>query len=251
MDLRLLDAPPTDAEREAIDAVVGEASGTERPGRARRPDETPPPPPRPPRRAAARRLGQRGRARLRVAPALGAARGCVRRRELLRAARARGAPGRPDARLHRPVVRAQGRAGRARASTRARASASASARPPRYRTIAGAEPRELQLPETAPPLPQAGDPSLRLLRRIGAGVDPTSLDAYVAAGGFEQLAARARARRGRRDRRAEGVAAARPRRRRVPDRRQVGGGAPASRRSRTTSSATPTSRSPGRSRTAC
>ena len=44
--------------------------------------------------------------------------------------------------------------------------------PASYRTIAGDEPRELQLPEAAPPLPQAGDPSLRLLRRIGDGVDP-------------------------------------------------------------------------------
>ena len=59
--------------------------------------------------------------------------------------------------------------------------------PAAYRVIAGPEPQELQLPESGPPLPQAGDPSLRLLRRIGAGLDPTSLDAYVAAGGFEQL----------------------------------------------------------------
>ena len=59
--------------------------------------------------------------------------------------------------------------------------------PASYRTVAGVEPREVQLPEEAPPLPQAGDPSLRLLRRIGAGVDPESLDAYVAAGGFEAL----------------------------------------------------------------
>jgi NADH-quinone oxidoreductase subunit F len=35
-------------------------------------------------------------------------------------------------------------------------------------------------------LPQAGDPSLRLLRRIGV-VDPTSLDSYRAAGGYEAL----------------------------------------------------------------
>ncbi len=35
-------------------------------------------------------------------------------------------------------------------------------------------------------LPQAGDPSLRLLRRIGA-VDPTSLDSYLAHGGYEAL----------------------------------------------------------------
>jgi NADH-quinone oxidoreductase subunit F len=60
--------------------------------------------------------------------------------------------------------------------------------PASYRTIAGDEPVELQLPEAGPPLPQGGDPSLRLLRRIGAGVDPESLDAYVAAGGFEGLA---------------------------------------------------------------
>ncbi len=59
--------------------------------------------------------------------------------------------------------------------------------PASYRTIAGVEPRELQLPETAPPLPQAGDPSLRLLRRIGDGIDPASLDAYTAAGGFLAL----------------------------------------------------------------
>jgi NADH-quinone oxidoreductase subunit F len=64
--------------------------------------------------------------------------------------------------------------------------------PASYRTIAGDPPVELQMPEDSPPLPQAGDPSLRLLRRIGAGVDAESLDAYVAAGGFEALA-RARA----------------------------------------------------------
>ncbi|HEX7625488.1 MAG TPA: NADH-ubiquinone oxidoreductase-F iron-sulfur binding region domain-containing protein, partial [Gaiellaceae bacterium] len=56
--------------------------------------------------------------------------------------------------------------------------------PASYRTVAGIEPRELQLPETAPPLPQAGDSSLRLLRRIGDGIDPTSLAAY---GDFELL----------------------------------------------------------------
>ncbi|MEO7097694.1 MAG: NAD(P)H-dependent oxidoreductase subunit E [Polyangiales bacterium] len=36
------------------------------------------------------------------------------------------------------------------------------------------------------PLPQAGDPSLRLLRRIGV-VDPTSLDSYRAHGGYTAL----------------------------------------------------------------
>ena len=38
-----------------------------------------------------------------------------------------------------------------------------------------------------PPIPQLGDPSLVLLKRVGV-VDPTSLDAYRAAGGFAALA---------------------------------------------------------------
>jgi NADH-quinone oxidoreductase subunit F len=59
--------------------------------------------------------------------------------------------------------------------------------PASYRTIAGESPQEIQLPESSPPLPQAGDPSLRLLRRIGAGIDPESLDAYLAADGFDAL----------------------------------------------------------------
>jgi NADH-quinone oxidoreductase subunit F len=46
--------------------------------------------------------------------------------------------------------------------------------PASLRTVAGPEPREEQLPATGPPLPQAGDPSLKLLRRIAAGVDPES-----------------------------------------------------------------------------
>jgi NADH-quinone oxidoreductase subunit F len=60
--------------------------------------------------------------------------------------------------------------------------------PAKYRTVAGEHPFEEQLPASSPPLPQAGDPGLRLLRRIADGVDPTSLDAYVASGGFEALA---------------------------------------------------------------
>ena len=36
------------------------------------------------------------------------------------------------------------------------------------------------------PIPQLGDPSLRLLRRVGV-VDPTSIEAYRAAGGYEAL----------------------------------------------------------------
>jgi NADH-quinone oxidoreductase subunit F len=50
--------------------------------------------------------------------------------------------------------------------------------PARYRTIAGADPREEQIPAASPPLHQRD--GLRLLRRIAAGVDPESLAAYVA-----------------------------------------------------------------------
>ena len=59
--------------------------------------------------------------------------------------------------------------------------------PAALRTIAGPEPREVQLPETGPPLPQAGEPGLRLLRRIAEGVDPESIDAYRNHGGYEAL----------------------------------------------------------------
>jgi NADH-quinone oxidoreductase subunit F len=58
--------------------------------------------------------------------------------------------------------------------------------PASLRTIAGEEPREIQLPATGPPLPQLGDPSLRLLRRIGF-VDPESLDSYRTHGGYGAL----------------------------------------------------------------
>ncbi|HEY6962295.1 MAG TPA: NADH-ubiquinone oxidoreductase-F iron-sulfur binding region domain-containing protein [Gaiellaceae bacterium] len=53
--------------------------------------------------------------------------------------------------------------------------------PAKYRTVAGPEPFEEQIPAESP-LPTGP----RLLRRFG--IDPTSLDAYVAAGGFEMLA---------------------------------------------------------------
>src|SRR3954468_9953612 len=58
--------------------------------------------------------------------------------------------------------------------------------PAKYRTVAGEAPFEEQIPADSPPLPQRS--GLQLLRRIADGVDPTSLDAYVAAGGFEALA---------------------------------------------------------------
>ena len=46
----------------------------------------------------------------------------------------------------------------------------------------GVSPRELPLP----PLPQRGDPALVLLKRVGV-VDPASLDAYRASGGYQAL----------------------------------------------------------------
>ena len=48
--------------------------------------------------------------------------------------------------------------------------------------LAGGEPTPLP----AAPIPQAGDPSLRLLRRVGV-VDPLSLDDYRAHGGYAAL----------------------------------------------------------------
>jgi NADH-quinone oxidoreductase subunit F len=59
--------------------------------------------------------------------------------------------------------------------------------PASYRTIAGEQPVEEQIPAVGPRLPQAGQSGLRLLRRIAAGVDPESIDAYIQAGGFESL----------------------------------------------------------------
>ncbi|MCW2965481.1 MAG: dehydrogenase [Actinomycetia bacterium] len=59
--------------------------------------------------------------------------------------------------------------------------------PASYRTIAGEQPVEEQIPAVGPPLPQAGQSGLRLLRRIAAGVDPESIDAYIQTGGFESL----------------------------------------------------------------
>ncbi|MDX6486517.1 MAG: NADH-quinone oxidoreductase subunit, partial [Gaiellaceae bacterium] len=59
--------------------------------------------------------------------------------------------------------------------------------PASMRTVAGEHPREIQLPESGPPLPQAGEDGLRLLRRIAEGTDPESLDAYRNHGGYEAL----------------------------------------------------------------
>ena len=73
-------------------------------------------------------------------------------------------------------------------------------------------------------LPQTDD-SLRLLARVGR-IDPVSLDAYRATGGYETLRVADRPRPRRRHPRGQGLEADGPRRRRVPDRREVGGRRP-------------------------
>src|SRR5690349_14947235 len=184
MDLNLLEAPPTDAERAAIDAVIGnEPPDSDRTARA-----------------------DRTRRHL-LLPALRAAQrrvGWV----------SEGALGYASRRLSVPPAEAYGVASfyallaleeRPADVTHVCTDLSCALKgatvgpgehpspclglceraPARYRTVAGPEPREEQLPAASPPLPQAGAPGLRLLRRIADGVDPTSLDAYVASGGFE------------------------------------------------------------------
>src|SRR3954451_11372730 len=100
-----------------------------------------------------------------------------------------------------PTSPASSQASRFRpARTRRRASGSASARPRRFarsRDPSRARCRCPRLdrrappggrrPETGPPLPQRGEPGLRLLRRIAADLDPESLDAYRALGGYAAL----------------------------------------------------------------
>ena len=184
MDINLLEAPPTEAERDAIDAVVGAAD------------------------AASDRVGRADRTRRHLLlPALRAA-------QLRVGWVSEGALGYASRRLSVPPADAYGVASfyallaleeRPADITHVCTDLSCALKgasvgpgehpspclglceraPASYRTIAGPEPRELQLPESGPPLPQAGDPSLRLLKRIGDGIDPTSLDAY---GSFELLA---------------------------------------------------------------
>ena len=186
MDLRLLTAEPTDAEREAIDAVAGapEANGhrVARADRHRRHLLLPA------LRAAQRRVGWVSEGalgyacrRLDVPPA--DAYGVASFYALIAleerpadvmhvctdlACRLAGANV-PEGALPSPCLGLCERA------------------PAALRTIAGPEPREIQLPEQGPPLPQAGQSGLRLLRRIAAGVDPESLDAYRAHGGYAAL----------------------------------------------------------------
>jgi NADH-quinone oxidoreductase subunit F len=187
-DLRLLDAEPTDAERETMDAILGVAPPTNG-NRVARDDRTRRHLLLPALRAAQRRVGYVSEGAL----------GYASRRLSVPPAEAYGVASfyallaldeRPADVTHVCTDLACALKG-ARVGPGEQPSPClglCERAPARFRTVAGAEPFEQQLPSDAPPLPQAGDPSLRLLRGIGAGVDPTSLDAYITAGGFARLA---------------------------------------------------------------
>jgi len=185
-DLRLLDAEPSEAERLAIDSILGAGKGAD--DRTARDDRTKRHLLLPALRAAQQRVGwvsegALGYASRRLAVPPAEAYGVASFYALLAlderpadvthyctdlTCRLKGATV-PDGGLPSPCLGLCERA------------------PAAYRTAAGPEPLEQQLPAAGPPLPQAGEPGLRLLRRIAAGVDPESIDAYVQAGGFESL----------------------------------------------------------------
>jgi NADH-quinone oxidoreductase subunit F len=185
VDLRLLDAEPSDAEREAIDAVAGAAQASST--RVARADHSSRHLLLPALRAAQRRVGW-------VSPG---ALGYAARRLTVPPADAYGVASfyallaleeRPAEVLHvcdDLACRLRG----AEVPEGAQASPClglCERAPASLLVVAGPEPREVQLPETGPPLPQFGDPSLRLLRRVGI-VDPESLDAYRSHGGYTAL----------------------------------------------------------------
>ncbi len=185
-DLRLLNAEPSEAERTAIDAVLG--AGTNPNGRTTRDDRTKRHLLLPALRAAQRRVGwvsegALGYASRRLAVPPAEAYGVASFYALIAlderpadvthvctdlSCALKGATV-PEGALPSPCLGLCERA------------------PAAYRTIAGEHPVEEQIPAAGPPLPQAGQPGLRLLRRIAAGVDPESIDAYIQAGGFESL----------------------------------------------------------------
>jgi NADH-quinone oxidoreductase subunit F len=186
VDLRLLSAEPSDAEREAIDTVVGRADADG--NRVARADRTRRHLLLPALRAAQRRVGWVSEGAL----------GYASRRLDVPPADAYGVASfyamisleeRPADVLHVCTDLACQLAG-AEVPPGAHASPClglCERAPASLRTIAGPEPREVPLPEAGPALPQRGEPGLRLLRRIAAGVDPESLDAYRAHGGYAAL----------------------------------------------------------------
>jgi NADH-quinone oxidoreductase subunit F len=185
-DLRLLNAEPSDAERSAIDAVLGAANDAN--GRTARDDRTKRHLLLPALRAAQQRVGWVSEGAL----------GYASRRLAVPPAEAYGVASfyalialeeRPADVTHvctdlscmlKGATVPEGAHPSPCLGLCERAPAS-------YRTIAGEQPVETQIPAAGPPLPQAGQPGLRLLRRIAAGVDPESIDAYIQAGGFESL----------------------------------------------------------------
>jgi NADH-quinone oxidoreductase subunit F len=186
VDLSLLSAEPTDAERDAIDTVVGTTPPDD--GRVSRADRTRRHLLLPALRASQRRVGWVSEGAL----------GYASRRLDVPPADAYGVASfyalisleeRPADVLHVCTDLACQLAG-AEVPPGAQPSPClglCERAPAALRTIAGPEPREVPLPEAAPPLPQRGEADLRLLRRIGADVDPESLDAYRAHGGYEAL----------------------------------------------------------------
>jgi NADH-quinone oxidoreductase subunit F len=186
VDLRLLSAEPSDAEREAIDTVVGAANADD--GRVSRADRTRRHLLLPALRAAQRRVGWVSEGAL----------GYASRRLDVPPADAFGVATfyalisleeRPVDVLHVCTDLACQLAG-AEVPPGAHASPClglCERAPASLRTIAGSEPREIPLPEAGPQLPQRGESGLRLLRRIAADVDPESLDAYRAHGGYAAL----------------------------------------------------------------
>jgi NADH-quinone oxidoreductase subunit F len=185
-DLRLLEAGPTEAERSAIDAVLGAGNGAS--NRTARDDRTKRHLLLPALRAAQRRVGwvsegALGYASQRLAVPPAEAYGVATFYALLAleerpadvthycndlTCSLKGASVPPGGHAS-PCLGLCERA------------------PAAYRTVAGEQPVEEQIPAVGPPLPQAGEPGLRLLRRVAAGVDPESIDAYIQAGGFESL----------------------------------------------------------------
>ena len=181
-DLRLLDAAPSDAEREAIDAVLGVAPPEGH--RTGRDDRTSRHLLLPALRAAQRRVGWVSEGAL----------GYASRRLTVPPAEAYGV-----ASFYALLALEERPADVTHACTDLACALKGATvgpgehpspclglcerAPAKYRTVAGPQPYEEQVPASSPP-PQG----TRLLRRIAAGVDPGSLDAFVAAGGFEALA---------------------------------------------------------------
>ena len=204
MDLRLLETDPSEAEREAIDAVVGVAEPENgRVGRAGQAMRERRHLLLPALRASQRRIGYVSEGAL----------GYVSRRLDVPPAEAYGVASfyallalepRPAQALHVCTDLACRLAGAVvpEGAFESPCLGLCERAPAALLTIAGEEPREVQLAPydaaAADPLvflntsngaalPQSGEPGLRLLRRIAAGVDPESLDEYRAHGGYAAL----------------------------------------------------------------